>query len=70
MLTLLGVAIGLGHSAVLARAVSAIIFGVAPRDPLTYGVTAVAVLAVALAACYFPARRAASSDPIVLLRSE
>ena len=70
VLTMLGVAIGLGLSALLARAVSAIIFGVAPRDPLTYVVTAVAVMAVALAACYFPARRAASSDPIVLLRSE
>jgi predicted permease len=70
MLTLLGVAIGLGLSAMLARAVSAIIFGVAPRDPLTYGATAAAVLIVALAACYLPARRAASSDPIALLRSE
>ena len=66
LLTVLGVAIGLGVSAMLARAVSAIIFGVAPRDPLTYGVTAAAVLVVALAACYLPARRAAASDPVVL----
>ena len=70
LLAVLGVATGLGISAMLARAVSAIIFGVAPRDPLTYGVTAAAVLAVALAACYLPARRAASSDPVVLLRAE
>jgi predicted permease len=70
LLTVLGVAIGLGVSAMLARAVSAIIFGVAPRDPLTYGVTAAAVLVVALAACYLPARRAAASDPVVLLRAE
>jgi putative ABC transport system permease protein len=70
LLAVLGVAIGLGLSAMLARAVSAIIFGVAPRDPLTYGATAAAVLAVALAACYLPARRAASSDPVVLLRAE
>ena len=42
LLTGLGVALGLGLSALLARAVSAIIFGVAPRDPLTYGVTAAA----------------------------
>lgn len=66
----LGVTIGLGISAMLARAVSAIIFGVAPRDPLTYGMTAAAVLLVALAACYLPARRAASADPVVLLRTE
>jgi putative ABC transport system permease protein len=70
VLTVLGVAIGLGVSAMLARAVSAIIFGVAPRDPLTYGATAAAVLVIALAACYFPARRAAASDPVVLLRAE
>lgn len=66
----LGVAIGLGLSAMLARAASALIVGVAPRDPLTYGVTAAAVLGGALAACYLPARRAAASDPVVLLRSE
>ena len=70
LLTVLGVAIGLAISAMLARSVSAIIFGVSPRDPLTYGVTAAAVLVVALAACYLPARRAASSDPVVLLRAE
>jgi predicted permease len=70
VLTVIGVAIGLGLSAMLGRAVSAVIFGVAPRDPLTYGVTAAAVLVVAVAACYLPARRAAASDPIVLLRAE
>jgi putative ABC transport system permease protein len=70
LLAVLGVVIGLGVSAILARAVSAIISGVAPRDPLTYGVTAAAVLVVALAACYLPARRAAASDPVVLLRAE
>jgi len=70
LLTVLGVSIGLGVSAMLARTVSAIIFGVAPRDPLTYGVTAATVLVVALVACYLPARRAASSDPVVLLQTE
>jgi predicted permease len=70
ILAVAGVAIGLGTSALLARAVSAIIFGVAPRDPLTYAGTATAVVAVALAACYLPARRAAASDPVLLLRAE
>ena len=70
VLAVLGVTIGLGVTAMLARAVSAIIVGVAPRDPLTYGATAAAVLGVALAACYLPARRAAASDPVVLLRAE
>jgi ABC-type antimicrobial peptide transport system permease subunit len=70
ILTALGVAIGLSLSAMLARALSTIIFGVAPRDPLTYGATATAVFVVAFAACYLPARRAAASDPVVLLRAE
>lgn len=70
LLAALGVAIGLGASAMLARALSVMIFGVAPRDPLTYAATAAAVLVLALAACYLPARRAASSDPVVLLRAE
>jgi ABC-type antimicrobial peptide transport system permease subunit len=70
LLIVAGVAIGLAASAVLARAVSALIFGVAPRDPLTYAVTSGVVLLVALAACYLPARRAAASDPVLLLRAE
>jgi predicted permease len=70
LLTALGVAIGLGLSAVLAGALSAIVFGVPPRDPLTYAATAAGVVVIAIAACYLPARRAAASDPVVLLRSE
>ncbi|HEY7056413.1 MAG TPA: FtsX-like permease family protein, partial [Vicinamibacterales bacterium] len=70
LLTVAGVAIGLAASAMLARAVSALIFGVAPRDPLTYAATSGVVVLVALAACYLPARRAAASDPVLLLRAE
>jgi putative ABC transport system permease protein len=69
-LAVLGVAIGLGLSALLGRALSGIMFGVAPRDPLTYGLTAAAVMIAALAACYLPGRRAASTDPVALLRAE
>jgi ABC-type antimicrobial peptide transport system permease subunit len=70
VLAVLGVAIGLGLSALLGRALSGIMFGVAPRDPLTYGLTAAAVMIAALAACYLPGRRAASTDPVALLRAE
>jgi predicted permease len=70
LLIVLGVGIGLGAAAIFARAAAAMLYGVTPRDPSTYALTAIAVIAVALAACYLPARRAAASDPIVLLRSE
>lgn len=70
LLAMAGVAIGLIASAALGRAVAAMLYGVSPRDPLTYAVTAVGVVAVAIAACVWPARRAAASDPVALLRSE
>jgi ABC-type lipoprotein release transport system permease subunit len=49
---------------------STIVYGVPARDPLTYVVTAAAVLAVATVACLWPARRAAAADPVLLLRAE
>ena len=70
LLSVLGIVIGLGLSAMLAQATSAIITGVGPRDPITYGLTAAAVLVVALAACYLPVRRGAATNTVVLLRTE
>lgn len=70
VLALAGVVAGLGASAALARAVATLFFGVTPHDPLTYAGTAIAVLLVAIGACYVPARRAAAADPILLLRAE
>jgi predicted permease len=70
MLTLAGVALGIGASALLARAVSTILYGVTPHDPLTYAATSASVVVIAVAACLVPARRAASADPVILLRSE
>ncbi len=70
ILTSLGGAIG----SVTARGVShwmaSLLFGVKPGDPLTYGVSAVVILAAALAASYVPSRRAASLNPIEALRSD
>jgi predicted permease len=65
-----GVIIGIGLAIGLARLISGFLYGVKPTDPITYGAVAVALLAVALIACYIPARRAMRVDPMVSLRYE
>ena len=68
MLSLTGVAIGLVGASWLGRAGSSLLFGVTASDPLTFTTVSLLLTAVALAACYFPARRAMKVDPIVALR--
>ncbi|HZO85928.1 MAG TPA: ABC transporter permease, partial [Verrucomicrobiae bacterium] len=65
-----GGVIGLASAAGLSRWISTLLFGVAPLDAVTYGVSGAVVLAVAVCASYVPARRAASVDPMEALRSE
>jgi len=65
-----GVLIGLAGALAASRLLSGLLFGVSATDPLTLGAVAAALVAAALAASYFPARRAAHVDPLVALRDE
>ena len=69
-LTLAGLVIGLAISIPLARVLSSLIFGVSAGDATAFGATAFLLAAVALLACYIPARRAMKVDPMVALRQE
>ena len=66
----LGIAIGLIGAFAVTRLLSQMLFGITTFDPLTYGLVAGLLLAVALVACLVPARRAAQVDPLVALRHE
>jgi ABC-type antimicrobial peptide transport system permease subunit len=70
ILIALGIAVGLGLTAVGGRVVRSLLFGVAPLDPLAIALAGVTLSLAALAACYVPARRATKVDPLVALRAE
>ena len=66
----LGIAVGLIASAAASRLIASQLWGVTPYDPLTLIVVVAVVVAAGVAACYFPARRAMSVNPVQALRYE
>jgi len=68
--TLLGLFIGVAGALALARVMSSLIYGVSPRDMLTFLSVSIVLAAIALLASIIPARRAAKVDPMVALRYE
>jgi putative ABC transport system permease protein len=67
-LALAGAVVGLAGALIVSHLMAGLLYGVSPSDPLTFIGLTVVLLIVALAACYFPARRAMRVDPIVALR--
>jgi predicted permease len=66
----LGIVLGTAGALYLSRFLETLLFGIEPHDPSTFTLVAVLFVAVAIVACYFPARRATRVDPVVALRAE
>ncbi len=69
-LAFIGLAIGLAGALALTRVLKSLLFQVSPTDPITFIVAALVLVAVALLACWAPAHRAATVDPLEALRCE
>ena len=67
---LVGLALGLAGALALTRVLQRLLYEIKPTDPLTFGVVPLILLAVAVLACWLPARRAANVDPMTALRHE
>jgi predicted permease len=70
ILTLIAVALGWPAAWMLAKMASSFLYGIQPHDALTFSLVPPFLAVIALAACYVPARRAASIDPMQALRTE
>ncbi|MFC1530084.1 ABC transporter permease [Gemmatimonadota bacterium] len=69
-ISLIGIVIGMILALAVSNGLTHFLWGVSPFDPLTFGTVAVILFSTALAATFFPARRASKADPMIALRSE
>jgi putative ABC transport system permease protein len=67
-LTLVAVVIGAAAALLLTRLMGNLLYKVSPRDPIAFGAALIILIAVALVACFLPARRATRIDPVRALR--
>src|SRR6266540_1258435 len=70
ILALVGMSVGVAGALALTRALTGLLFGVKPTDPLTFAGVLSLIALVSLLACYIPARRATKVDPMIALRNE
>jgi predicted permease len=69
-LTIIGAALGVFGAFMVTRAITSVLYGVSPTDPLTFVLVSGTLVGVALIACYVPSRRATKVNPLVALRNE
>jgi predicted permease len=69
-LAVTGALVGVVVALALGRVLQSLMYNVSPADPLTFAAVGFGVIAIALAACYLPARRATKASPMVALRTE
>ncbi|HEV2991651.1 MAG TPA: ABC transporter permease [Candidatus Angelobacter sp.] len=70
LIVMVGLALGGGAALALTRVLASLLYATSPTDGVTWAVAGPLLAAVALLACYFPARRATKVDPLTILRFE
>jgi putative ABC transport system permease protein len=69
-LTLAGVVLGVAGGLAVTRTMRSLLFAIEPTDVVTFASVPLLLIAVAMLACYLPARRAMRVDPLIALRAE
>jgi len=62
--------LGVGLSLLVGQAMSGLLFGVSPSNPVVIGLSAVAVIVIGLLGSVYPAWKASRVDPVIVLRAE